>query len=446
MSFPLEEQLVIYVRYQYITAIINKNVAQGENDMFDVKKMGEQIAYLRIRNKYTQEQLSEKLKVSPQAVSKWENGKAIPEIPLLYEMSRLFNCSVDRILDPASCVLCTSEFNYEFIVKPRIPVADYSGSEWPKSISSASLITALKLFFGLEQRRDNQNRQMNDDEEYILQSAIMNICFGYSYGPDEWIHDSFLIYGLDYEIHSQADYSEEEFIALVCKQIEHGYPAIIIPKEYTDTILAVGFSDHGKILKGLGFLEGDDLKNTRINFDQLNQYAGWYKTDCDMMIVKPANEKMALSEACTNALFKGIALLLNDSYNREDKMQGHGMIIYRNWCDLLREENQSNADQIKCVFPHAFIHYENKLRTKQFFELCINIIPDIDKELMTLAISQYNDIISLATEIATIAHQRDSFPKDSLKEKRNYIIEMLRRSSEQEELALSYIQRALASI
>ena len=97
-------------------------------------------------------------------------------------------------------------------------------------------------------------------------------------------------------------------------------------------------------------------------------------------------------------------------------------------------------------FPHAFIHYENKLRTKQFFELCLNIIPGIDKELMTWAIIQYNDIISSAAEIATIAHQRDSFPKDSLKEKRNHIIEMLRRSSEQEELALSFIQKATANI
>lgn len=67
--------------------------------MFDVKKMGEQIAHLRKGNKYTQEQLAEKLKVSSQAVSKWENGNAVPEIPLLCEMSRLFNCSVDRILD-----------------------------------------------------------------------------------------------------------------------------------------------------------------------------------------------------------------------------------------------------------------------------------------------------------------------------------------------------------
>ncbi|MBD5156837.1 MAG: helix-turn-helix transcriptional regulator [Butyrivibrio sp.] len=414
--------------------------------MFDVKKMGEHIASLRVGNKYTQEQLAEKLEVSPQAVSKWENGKAVPEIPLLCEISRLFNCSVDRILDPESCVLCNTDYNYEFIVKPRIPAADYSGPEWPKSISSASLLTALKLFFGLEQRRDSKNRQINDDEEYILQSAIMNICFGYSYGPDEWIHDSFLIYGLDYERHSQKNYSENEFISLACRQIENGYPVIIIPKEYTDTVFAVGFSDRGRTLKGLGFLEGDDSKNANINFDRLNQYTGWYKADCDMIIVKPSNEKMPLAKACANALLRGLKLLLNNSHCGDDKMQGCGMVIYRNWCDLLREENRINTDAIECVFPHAFIHYENKLRTKQFFELCIDIIPGIDKELMALAISQYNDIISFATEIATIAHERDSFPKDSLKEKRNLIIEMLRRSSEQEELALSYIQKASANI
>lgn len=36
--------------------------------MFDVNKMGEQIAHLRMENKYTQEQLAEKLKISPQAI------------------------------------------------------------------------------------------------------------------------------------------------------------------------------------------------------------------------------------------------------------------------------------------------------------------------------------------------------------------------------------------
>ena len=72
--------------------------------------------------------------------------------------------------------------------------------------------------------------------------------------------------------------------------------------------------------------------------------------------------------------------------------------------------------------------------------------PDIDKEWMALAICQYEDILSFAAEIAGIAHQRDSFSGDSMNEKRAHIIEMLRRSSEQEELALSYIKRAAEHI
>lgn len=73
-------------------------------------------------------------------------------------------------------------------------------------------------------------------------------------------------------------------------------------------------------------------------------------------------------------------------------------------------------------------------------------IPGIDKESMTLAINQYNDIVNSATEIATITHLRDSIPKHVLKEKRDHIIELLRISSEQEELALSYIQKAATNI
>lgn len=153
--------------------------------MLDVKKMGKQIAYLRMRNNFTQERLAEASGVSPQAVSKWENGKAVPEVSILCRLSELFHCSIDSILDPPAWSLCEMDFDYEFLVKPRVPIADYSGPECPKSISIASLLTALKLFFGLEQRRDSKNRQINDDEEYILQSAMTNVCFGYSYAPDE---------------------------------------------------------------------------------------------------------------------------------------------------------------------------------------------------------------------------------------------------------------------
>lgn len=209
--------------------------------MFDVKKMGEQIARLRMERSYTQEQLAEELKVSPQAVSKWENGKATPEIPMLCEISRFFNCSVDRILDPASCVLRNMDFDYEFLVRPRIPVADYSGPEWPKSISAASFLTAVKLFFGLEQRRDAKGRQINDDEEYILQSAIANICFGYSYAPDQHIHDSFLIYGLDYEIMQRQIIQKMNLLLLPADKLNTVILSLLFLKSIRILFLPSGF-------------------------------------------------------------------------------------------------------------------------------------------------------------------------------------------------------------
>lgn len=98
--------------------------------MLDVKKMGKQIAYVRMRNNCTQEQLAEVLGVSPQTVSKWGNGKAVPEAFILCGRSKPFHCSIDSILDPLAWSLCEIDFDYEFLVKPRVPIADYSGSEW----------------------------------------------------------------------------------------------------------------------------------------------------------------------------------------------------------------------------------------------------------------------------------------------------------------------------
>ncbi|WP_312461371.1 helix-turn-helix transcriptional regulator, partial [Proteiniclasticum sp.] len=43
-------------------------------------KLNEKIFYLRKKEGYSQEALAEKLGVSRQAVSKWENGDADPEI------------------------------------------------------------------------------------------------------------------------------------------------------------------------------------------------------------------------------------------------------------------------------------------------------------------------------------------------------------------------------
>lgn len=60
--------------------------------------LGEKIGSLRREKGYTQEELAEKLSVSPQAVSKWENDISCPDIMLLPEIAKLFNVTVDALL------------------------------------------------------------------------------------------------------------------------------------------------------------------------------------------------------------------------------------------------------------------------------------------------------------------------------------------------------------
>jgi transcriptional regulator with XRE-family HTH domain len=67
--------------------------------MLNLEKIGQKITTQRKQMKLTQNELAETLFVTHQAVSKWENGKSIPSIEILYEMTKLFNISIDYLLD-----------------------------------------------------------------------------------------------------------------------------------------------------------------------------------------------------------------------------------------------------------------------------------------------------------------------------------------------------------
>lgn len=61
-------------------------------------KIGKKIKSLRKKQRITQEQLAEKIGVSFQAVSKWENNIALPDITLIPILANFFNVSTDEIL------------------------------------------------------------------------------------------------------------------------------------------------------------------------------------------------------------------------------------------------------------------------------------------------------------------------------------------------------------
>jgi len=64
----------------------------------DNHKIGIRIAMFRKQSGLTQEEMAEKLGITAQAISKWENGHTLPETALLPRLSQCLNASIDTIL------------------------------------------------------------------------------------------------------------------------------------------------------------------------------------------------------------------------------------------------------------------------------------------------------------------------------------------------------------
>lgn len=60
--------------------------------------LGRRIAHLRKAQGLTQDALAERLCITPQAVSKWENDQSCPDIMTLPQLSQLLQVSIDTLL------------------------------------------------------------------------------------------------------------------------------------------------------------------------------------------------------------------------------------------------------------------------------------------------------------------------------------------------------------
>ena len=61
-------------------------------------KFGDNLKAIRKHHKMSQEQLAEKVNVSRQSVSKWENGEAYPEMHNILQLCKIFNCKINDLV------------------------------------------------------------------------------------------------------------------------------------------------------------------------------------------------------------------------------------------------------------------------------------------------------------------------------------------------------------
>ena len=80
--------------------------------------IGERIYDLRNRNNMSQGNLADKLDVSRQTISKWENNMCLPEAEKLLQLSEIFGVSIDYIMKGESDTNPTQEPVYIYVKDP----------------------------------------------------------------------------------------------------------------------------------------------------------------------------------------------------------------------------------------------------------------------------------------------------------------------------------------
>ena len=175
---------------------------------------------LRLKHNMTQERLAELLNISPQAVSRWETGAAMPDISLLPPLSNLFSVTTDYLLsmDTYQKDLRKAEFdeaffeywkhddkqkNYEIAVQA---VAEYPGNmEYMEWLASAEFYVAFK----------------NDQEGFcrLLDSAIKHYKIVLDSDPPKALRDKALD-GIVLSYHWRGDLESAKQYALTEEDAE----------------------------------------------------------------------------------------------------------------------------------------------------------------------------------------------------------------------------------
>ena len=75
-----------------------QSTLNNEQGGFSMLKIGDKIKSLRKAQDITQEKLAAYLNISYQAISKWENGTALPDITLVPKIANFFGVSADELL------------------------------------------------------------------------------------------------------------------------------------------------------------------------------------------------------------------------------------------------------------------------------------------------------------------------------------------------------------
>lgn len=116
--------------------------------------VSEKLAKLRRERGLSQTELAEALRISRQAVSRWENGTALPSVENLLAMRELYHVSLDELVSDWVPCPASPEAVPDAVSGPEPETGAMEKAEgvrlrravWPLVLSAALLLAALVLF------------------------------------------------------------------------------------------------------------------------------------------------------------------------------------------------------------------------------------------------------------------------------------------------------------
>ncbi|HFH9916809.1 TPA: helix-turn-helix domain-containing protein [Streptococcus suis] len=105
-----------------------------------MNQLAQQIRVLRTTNNLSQDELAENLYISRQAVSKWENGEATPDIDKLVQLAKIFGVSLDYLV-------LGKEPEKEIVVEQRgkMNVWEYLNEESKRQLTRGDVVVLIFL-------------------------------------------------------------------------------------------------------------------------------------------------------------------------------------------------------------------------------------------------------------------------------------------------------------
>ena len=134
-------------------------------------KIGKFIAECRKNSNLTQMQLAEKLNITDRAISKWENGKAMPDSSIMLDLCKELKISVNELLSGEMIDMK----NYNKIAEENLFKLNESNEKKKKIILKSAIVIGLLIFIIIVIQSYSYTKQISKSNlNNVLEQAQQN--------------------------------------------------------------------------------------------------------------------------------------------------------------------------------------------------------------------------------------------------------------------------------